>query len=96
MKDAKNITRSNSKILTQILFSSFPVAIKTSLNSSEGLTDLLQEEARTMLKIDSYHEHIVNLQGITYTWDLEKQNISEVTKIFIIKSVSVDNINSLF
>ena len=43
-----------------------------------------------MLKIESYHEHIVNLQGITYTWDLEKQNISEVTKIFIIKSVSVD------
>ena len=43
-----------------------------------------------MLKIESYHEHIVNLQGITYTWDLEKQNISEVTKISIIKSVSVE------
>ena len=43
-----------------------------------------------MLKIDSYHEHIVNLQGITYTWDLEKQNISEVTKTCILKSVSMD------
>ena len=43
-----------------------------------------------MLKIESYHEHIVNLQGITYTWDLQKQNISEVTKTCIIKSVSVD------
>ena len=92
MKGTKNtqFTKGKNQILTLILFLSFPVAIKTSLNSGEGLTDLLQEEARTMLKIDSYHEHIVNLQGITYTWDLEKQNISEVTKIFIIKSVSVD------
>ena len=64
--------------------------MKTSLNSGEGLTDLLEEEARTMLRIDSYHEHIVNLQGITYNWDLEEQNISEVAKICIIKSVSVD------
>ena len=46
-----------------------------------------------MLKIESYHEHIVNLQGITYTWDLQKQNISEVTKTCIIKSVSVDIIS---
>ena len=73
-----------------INFFSFPIAVKTSLNNGEGQMELLQEEAKTMLKIDSYHEHIVNLQGITYTWDLEKQNISEVTKIFIIKSVSVD------
>ena len=67
------------KWLPSITFS-FPIAIKVPLRTGQhGLTELLTEEAKTMLKIDSYHEHIVNLQGITYFWDCNKQQISEVS-----------------
>ena len=31
----------------------------------EGDLDSLMDEARTMLRVGSYHENIVNLQGIT-------------------------------
>ena len=42
--------------------------------------DLLLDEAKTMLEVGTYHDHIVNLQGITYSWSSYEQQFSEVRK----------------
>ena len=43
--------------------------------------DLCMDEAKTMAEINSYHDHIVNLQGVTFVWDSMKVQFSEVKKI---------------
>ena len=40
--------------------------------------DLLMDEAKTMFSIGSYHENIVNLQGVTYQEDLEQETLTQV------------------
>ena len=42
------------------------MAIKCPKITSAGEVDVFLEEAKSMLEINSYHENIVNLQGITY------------------------------
>ena len=44
----------------------FSVAIKTSLKQDlEDISSLL-EEAKSMIQIGQFHNHIVNLQGLVY------------------------------
>ena len=40
--------------------------------------DLLMDEAKTMFSIGTYHENIVNLQGIGYEADFVRGNLSQV------------------
>ena len=40
--------------------------------------DLLMDEAKTMLSVGGYHEHIVNLQGVTCEIDCERQAVLNV------------------
>ena len=40
--------------------------------------EICLDEAKTMVEIDSYHDNIVNLQGITFSWNDLKQQFSEV------------------
>ena len=57
----------------------FPIAIKTLLSADALQIDTILDEAKSMLQIGKYHDHIVNLQGITY--ELDEQNKPEVSII---------------
>ena len=59
-------------------FLRFPVAIKTPSGNDHKQTELLLEEAKNMLRLKRYHDHIVNLQGITYRLDEDGKSISSV------------------
>ena len=37
------------------------------------------EEAKTMIEIGTYHDHIVNLQGVTYMYDFLEKRFSQVS-----------------
>ena len=56
----------------------FPIAIKSPRTNKTHEIDLFLDEAKSMLEIGSYHENIVNLQGISYTTDSETGNIAQV------------------
>ena len=43
----------------------YPVAIKSPKHNTEREIEEFLEEVKSMLEINSYHENIVNLQGIT-------------------------------
>ena len=49
------------------------------LNADALQIDTILDEAKSMLQIGKYHDHIVNLQGITY--ELDEQNTPEVSII---------------
>ena len=61
------------------LFLSFPVAIKYGQSNDIEKTNLFLDEAKTMLQIGTYHDFIVNLQGIIYSIDETNENLSEVS-----------------
>ena len=44
---------------------SFPIAIKTLLAGDVFQVESIMDEAKSMFQIGTYHNHIVNLQGIT-------------------------------
>ena len=50
------------------------------MNDYQGI-ELLMDEAKTMLEINDYHDHIVNLQGILVGWNSIEQQLSEVSNI---------------
>ena len=61
----------------------FPIAIKSpNFGNVDGIEQCL-DEAKTMLEIDSYHDHIVNLQGVTYNWNSIDGIFSEVRVLLI-------------
>ena len=43
----------------------FPIAIKTLLAADVYQVESIMDEAKSMFQIGTYHNHIVNLQGIT-------------------------------
>ena len=59
-------------------FLRFPIAIKTPNENDPKQTELLLEEAKNMLRLKRYHDHIVNLQGIIYKLDEDGKCISSV------------------
>ena len=60
-------------------FYSFPIAIKTSSGCESKQTELILEEAKNMIQLTKYHDHIVNLQGLTCTMDKENKCITSVS-----------------
>ena len=59
----------------------FPVAVKTSSDHNSKQLELLLEEAKNMIQLTKYHDHIVNLQGVTYTKDKESNIITSVRNL---------------
>ena len=57
----------------------FPIAIKTPRKNSIHEIELFMDEAKSMLTIGSYHDNIVNLQGISYKLDATTKNITNVS-----------------
>ena len=67
---------------------SFPIAIKYPSSEELQNIDLFLEEAKTMLRIGSYHDYIVNLQGLIYNNDEGGNEIPEVSiKMMVIQNV---------
>ena len=62
-----------------ILLLRFPVAIKCAQNIGPEKTTLFLDEAKTMLQIGSYHDFIVNLQGIIYNTNNAEDQQLEVS-----------------
>ena len=60
---------------------SFPVAIKSPHVAENVGIEQCIDEAKTMIEIHSNHDHIVSLLGVTYSWDIPKQNFSDVSRI---------------
>ena len=59
----------------------FPIAIKTpQITDSQGIS-LCLDEAKSMFEIGSYHDHIVNLQGIAYSWNANENQVSAVSEM---------------
>ena len=54
------------------------------LNADALQIDTILDEAKTMLRIGKYHDHIVNLQGITY--EIDEQKTPEVSIILCISN----------
>ena len=62
--------------------SRFPIAIKCSISKEPQKIDLFLEEAKTMLRIGSYHDYIVNLQRIVYEVNEDGDTIPEVSLVY--------------
>ena len=60
------------------IFNRFPIAIKCAQNIGPEKTSLFLDEAKTMLQIGSYHDFIVNLQGIIYNMKNADDHAPEV------------------
>ena len=56
----------------------FPIAIKCAQNIGPEKTSLFLDEAKTMLQIGSYHDFIVNLQGVIYSTNHADDHAPEV------------------
>ena len=52
------------------------------------------EEAKNMLRIGTYHAHIVNLQGVICEVEKEGHRLSNVSNIFQRSLSSVDKLNN--
>ena len=61
----------------------FPIAIKCAQNIGSEKTSLFLDEAKTMLQIGSYHDFIVNLQGIIYNMSHGDDHAPEVSFSFM-------------
>ena len=60
------------------LYFRYPVAIKIPKNQAEREVYVFLEEVKSMLEIKTYHDNIVNLQGITYKRSRNDASIIEV------------------
>ena len=56
----------------------YPVAVKSPRKKTEREVYVFLEEVKSMLEISTYHENIVNLQGITYKRGQNSESIIEV------------------
>ena len=61
-----------------MLFYRFPIAIKNPISRNPKQVDSMLEEAKNMFLIGKYHDHIVNLQGITYEINKYDRYLSKV------------------
>ena len=59
----------------------FPIAIKMPKNTNTQEVALFLDEAKTMLEVGVYHEHIVNLQGIAHKKGEAGESFAEVQYI---------------
>ena len=61
-------------------FFRFRVAIKASIKPDVESISLLLEEAKNMVQIGQYHNHIVNLQGLVYEHNKIETHLCTVSK----------------
>ena len=61
-----------------MLFYRFPIAIKNPISMHPKQIDSMLEEAKNMFQLGRYHDHIVNLQGITYELNKSDRYVSKV------------------
>ena len=66
-----------------IFFARFPIAIKTSQNVDPEESDSILDEAKSMFQVGKYHNHIVNLQGITFGVIKAGERLSEVGFLYL-------------
>ena len=57
----------------------FPIAIKAPINVDAQEIRLFLDEAKSMLQIGEYHNHIVNLQGVTYEVNDQDKQVFNVS-----------------
>ena len=60
-------------------FIRYPIAIKTSQNIDPQEFNSILDEAKSMIQVGKYHNHIVNLQGITFKVEKDNGILSEVS-----------------
>lgn len=72
----------------------FPIAIKTPQVADNQGIDLFVDEAKSMFEIGTYHERIVNLQGITYSWNSYEKRFSEVRRMIQCQDITPRNFTS--
>ena len=65
-----------------LILSRFPIAIKTPKCFDETDIKLFLDEIKSMLEIGSYHDHIINLQGVSYELDEYERKLTEVIAPF--------------
>ena len=75
----------------------FTVAIKSAKKGhvNDEDVDLLMDEAKTMFSIGTYHENIVNLQGIGYEADFVNGNLSDVSPHVKCKNVRYKYVHNI-
>ena len=56
----------------------FFIAIKSPINVDAQEIQLFLDEAKSMLQIGEYHNHIVNLQGIAYEVNDQDNQLAKV------------------
>jgi hypothetical protein len=61
-----------------MVFYRFPIAIKKPFGRHPKQIDSMLEEAKNMFQLGRYHDHIVNLQGITYDLNKSDRYLSKV------------------
>ena len=62
-------------------FISFTVAVKSPIALDGKEVVYLMEEVKNMLRIGTYHPHIVNLQGVICEVQKEDQRLTNVSNI---------------
>ena len=65
--------------LPSAMFFSFPIAIKSSKLGDTQSVSLLMDEAKSMIEIGIYHNHIVNLQGVTLGFNPKTHQLTDVS-----------------
>ena len=53
--------------------------MKTPKNFSTGQIEVFLDETKSMLELGTYHDHIVNLQGISFVLDDENNKLMKVS-----------------
>ena len=69
----------------------FPVAIKVPNTFDVPEITLFLDEIKSMIEVGTYHEHIVNLQGVAYELDEHNQSLKKVSICQIIGNKSYFN-----
>ena len=59
-------------------FYRFPIAVKNPRNLSTDQIEIFLDETKSMLELGTYHDHIVNLQGISLLLDNENKKLMKV------------------
>ena len=63
------------------------------MEDKEGISIFL-DEAKSMFEIGTYHDHIVNLQGVSYIYDSVEKQFSQVSTRYPIKFVNINQVLS--
>ena len=74
-------------------FISFTVAVKSPIALDRKEVVYLMEEAKNMLRIGTYHAHIVNLQGVICEVEKEGQRLSNVSNILWVFDRLINSVN---